>query len=201
MLKVKRCLLKIEKIVSFASTTNLSRGLLVVVLSLWGLDLAQAQRKALPTIKQVPTSAKTFTYDVSGSSGVTNGNSYSEINLGLNWYLTEWLNWRNAIFSRFGSNIKTINGLDSSILAGIQAFNDDRSLGFQAYVGPGVRVASDKNTAATADAGVVFTLAGLRLGVGAKALRYLENRIDKTGGSLPKDETLYYVVLAGGGGF
>lgn len=164
-------------------------------------DAVWAQRKSLPTIKNVPQSSKQFTYDLSASSGTTNGNNYSEVNLGLNWYLTEWLNWRNSIFSRFGSNIKSVSGLDSSILAGTQVFSDDRMFGVQAYIGPGVRLASEKNTAATADAGVIFTLAGLKLGVGAKALQYFETREDSSGGSLPKSESQYYIVLAGGGGF
>lgn len=197
MIKVKNSLLKSIFNVRIARSMTLVfvGGLLLSPDAVW------AQRKSLPTIKSVPQNSKQFTYDLSASSGTTNGNNYSEVNLGLNWYLTEWLNWRNSIFSRFGSNIKSVSGLDSSILAGTQVFSDDRMFGVQAYIGPGVRLASEKNTAATADAGVIFTLAGLRLGVGAKALQYFETRQDSSGGNLPKSESQYYIVLAGGGGF
>lgn len=188
MSKVKRSLRKLSYYVSFA---------LIVLAS----EPSQAQKKSLPAMRSLPKSTKSFSYDVSGSSGVNNGSTYSEINLGLNWFLTDWLNWRNSIFSRFGSTIKSVQGLDSSVLASWDAFSEDKTLGFQAYIGPGVRVASDSNNAATADAGVILTLAGIKLGVGAKALQYFSTRSDSLGNTLGKNETQYYIVLAGGGGF
>lgn len=162
---------------------------------------AWAQRKSLPTIPKVTTSKKTFTYDVSASTGTNNGKSYSEINLGLNAYLADWINWRNAIFSRQGAGIKTVQGLDSSLLLGWQVFNQERDLGFQAYIGPGLRFATDKNNAAIADAGVILTLGGIKLGAGAKALSYFEKREDLSGDQLKPSEIQYYFVVSGGGGF
>ena len=160
-----------------------------------------AGARSMPSMQMIPSTHPTFTYDVSASSGTENSKTYSELKLGLNWYLTDWLNWRNAIFTRFGSNIKSTNGLDSSLLASYEIINDTRTLGVQAYVGPGVRIASEDNNAATATAGVIFTLGQIRVGGGAQYLSYFKTRKDTVGADLPKDETQYFVVLAGGGSF
>lgn len=160
-----------------------------------------AWARSMPAIKTLPSSHPTFSYDVSASSGSENNNTYSELKLGLNWYLTDWLNWRNAIFTRFGSKIKSSNGLDSSLLATYEAKNEADTLGVQAFVGPGVRLASEDNNAATATAGVIFTLAQIRVGGGAQYLSYFKTRQDTDGIDLPKDETQYFVVLSGGGSF
>ena len=186
MKNVKRCLQCATVVVSFAA--------LFIAEPTW------AQKKSLPTIPKVSTSKKTFTYDVSASTGTNNGKTYTELNLGLNAYLADWINWRNALFSRQGAGIKTVQGLDSSLLLGWQVFNQDRDLGFQAYVGPGLRLASDKNNAATADAGVIVTLGGIKLGAGAKALSYFEKREDLSGDKLKSSELQYYFVISGGGG-
>jgi hypothetical protein len=157
--------------------------------------------RSMPAIRTLPTSHPTFTYDVSASSGTENNNSYTEFKLGLNWYLTDWLNWRNAIFTRNGTNVKSTSGLDSSLLATYELTNEDKTLGVQAFVGPGVRLASEDNNAGTATAGVIFTLGGIRIGGGAQHLAYFKTRQDASGADLPKSETQYFVVLAGGGSF
>lgn len=158
-----------------------------------------AMARSMPSMRSIPDSHPTFTYDVSASSGTENNNTYSEVKLNLNWYLTDWLNWRNGVFSRFGSNVQSVSGLDSSLLAAYEVQNESRTLGFQAFVGPGVRLASANNSAATAEAGVIFTLGGIRIGGGAKYLSYFKTREDQNNIALPKDETQYFIVLAGGG--
>lgn len=160
-----------------------------------------AMARSMPSMRTLPDSHPTFSYDVSASSGTENSNTYSEIKLGLNWYLTDWLNWRNAIFTRFGSNVKSTNGLDSSLLATYEVNNEERTLGVQAFIGPGVRLASEDNNAATATAGVIFTLGGIKLGGGVQYLSYIKTRQDTEGVDLPKSETQYFVVLSGGGSF
>lgn len=157
--------------------------------------------RSMPEMRTLPKTHPTFSYDLSASSGSENDKTYSEVKLGLNWFLSDWLNWRNAVLSRFGSNIQSVNGLDSSLLATFDAQNDTDTLGVQAFVGPGVRLASADNTAATATAGVIFTLGGLRLGGGAQYLSYFKTRQDTEGLALPKNETQYFIVLAGGGSF
>jgi hypothetical protein len=160
-----------------------------------------AAARSMPAMRTIPDTHPNFTYDVSASTGTENGNSYSELKLNLNWYLTDWLNWRNGIFTRFGSNVQSVNGLDSSLLASYDLKNDSGTLGFQAFAGPGVRIASADNNAATAEAGVIFTLGGIRIGGGAKYLSYFKTREDQNNVALPKDETQFFIVLAGGGSF
>lgn len=142
-----------------------------------------------------------MTYDLTGSSGTRDGSSYSEVHLGLNWYLNEWFNWRNSLFTQFGSEIKTVNGLDSEALFNWESYTSNRSFGVELYAGPGVRLASEKSNAAFGKAGVTFTLAGLRLGGGVQALHYLEERTDKNENRLNKDEVQYFITLSGGGNF
>ncbi len=154
-----------------------------------------------PNIRKFPDTHPTFIYDISASRGIENSNTYSELKLNLNWYLTDWLNWKNGIFTRFGSNIQGVSGLDSAVLAIFDASTEDKSLGFQAFAGPGLRFASADNNAATAEAGIILKLGGISLGGGAKYLSYFKTREDLMGIGLPKDETQYFIVLSGGGSF
>ncbi|NUN06926.1 MAG: hypothetical protein HUU57_14335 [Bdellovibrio sp.] len=141
------------------------------------------------------------TYDLTGSSGTRDGESFSEIHLGLNWYLSDWLNWRNSVFTQFGTKIKEVYGLDSEALFSWEAYTSARDLGIELFAGPGVRMASEKSNAAFGKAGVTFAVAGLRLGGGVQALHYLEERQDKDGRTLPKDEVQTFITLSGGGSF
>lgn len=165
------------------------------------LSMGSAWGRTMPSMRSLPSTHSTFTYDVSASTGSENEASYSELKLNLNWYLTDWLNWRNGIFTRFGSNVESISGLDSSLLAVYEANSEGGGLGMRAFVGPGVRVASKDHSAATAEAGVIFRLGGLQLGGGAKYLSYFKAREDLNQQALPKSETQYFIVLAGGGSF
>lgn len=160
---------------------------------------SQAAARSMPSMRSIPDSHPTFTYDMNLSSGTENNKTYSEVKVNLNWYLTDWLNWRNGVFTRFGSDVQSVSGLDSSLLAAYDVKNDSGTLGFQAFAGPGVRVASADNSAATAEAGVIFTLGGIKIGGGAKYLSYFKTREDQNNIALPKDETQYFIVLAGGG--
>lgn len=140
-----------------------------------------------------------LTYDLSGGVGSYDGHSYSEIHLGLNWPVYDWLNWRNALFTQFGSTINTVYGLDSSLLFRSDFYNQNRTAGVEFYAGPGVRVASENSNAVFAQGGITFALAGLRLGVGVQALNYFADRKDKEDATLPKGELHYFITLSGGG--
>lgn len=157
-------------------------------------EAAFAQRRS----KSSPASGGSrITYDLSGGSGSYNGEAYSEITLGLNWYIYDWFNWRNAVFSRSGAG-ESVAGLDSSARLQSSIKNDDGSFGVDGFVGPGVRLASKDNHAVFGEAGLVFTLGGLRLGAGVKALTYIANR-EIAGVALPKNDTQVFLILAGGG--
>lgn len=142
-----------------------------------------------------------FTYDLSGSSGTRDGASYSEVHLGLNWFMTDWFNWRNSIFTQFGTNIKSVSGLDSEALLKFDAYTQSRALGVEFYAGPGVRMASEQSNAVFGKAGVTLALGGLRIGGGVQALHYLEDRVDSNNNMLNKDEVQTFITLSGGGSF
>lgn len=172
------------------------RGLVLVSLLMAFTTSAAAQGRRART--QVQEDSLGISYDISASVGNQDGASYTEINLGLNWALTESFTWRNSLFSRQGSAIEAVQGLDSSMRYQFSAKSDTGRTGFDAFIGPGVRVASRQHNAAFGEAGVVFTLGGLRLGGGVKALSYFTDR-DNGLGPLPKSETQYFLILAGGG--
>jgi hypothetical protein len=142
-----------------------------------------------------------FTYDISGSQSRVDGRSFQEINLGLNWYLQDWLVWRNAAFQRQGDTIDTVYGLDSSLRLQEEWLTDNRVFGVRAFAGPGVRLASSDSNAEFAEAGIGFKLGGVTLGVGAKALHYFQTRKDNNDVTLPKDENQIFLTIAGGGFF
>lgn len=139
-------------------------------------------------------------FDVSGSTGNYNGQTYSEVQVGLNLNFTDWLTWRNAAFKRFsGTGSQDVTGLDSSIRLNINTPFDGG--GFRFFLGPGYRWAdpSDKN-AAFAEGGVNFQVGRFSLGAGAKYLRYDKAQFDSAGTELKRDDVSYFVTLAGGAG-
>ncbi|UXR64566.1 hypothetical protein EZJ49_15965 [Bdellovibrio bacteriovorus] len=142
-----------------------------------------------------------FSYDLSGASGSRDGESFTEIHLGLNYFVTDWLNWRNSVFTQFGTDINTVYGLDTAGLFNYELYNSNRTLGIEFFAGPGLRFASENSNAAFGKAGVTFGLGGLRIGAGVQQFHYFEDRKDKNDNTLNKDETQYFITLSGGGSF
>jgi hypothetical protein len=153
---------------------------------------------ALPTFA---AERPALSYDVGGATGSYNGDSYSEIHLGLNWFAQDWMNWRNSLFTQFGSTINTVYGLDSALLFEYSAYTQGRGAGVELFAGPGLRFATEKSNAVFGQAGVIFNLGGLHIGGGVQQLHYTDDRTDKNNYSLPKDETQYFIILSGGGVF
>lgn len=162
-----------------------------------------AQKKYPYSFPKTPTSVSTddskVTYDLSASFGEQNGNQYQEINLGLNWIMNSFLNWRNSLFTRMGQNVDSVSGLDSSLRLQLTSLTDDNSFGFHAFAGPGVRVATQNWNAAFGEAGLIFKLGGIQLGAGIKSIQYFESRTDKNKSPLPKNEQQVFIILSGGG--
>lgn len=150
-------------------------------------------------VSAAPSGRSLISYDISGGSGTRDGETYSEIHLGLNWFVKDWLNWRNSLFTQFGSQVKTVYGLDSAALLSWDAYTQSRAAGVEFYIGPGVRVASEKSNAVFGKTGLTFALGGLRIGGGVQALHYVEDRTDKNENVLGKDEVQYFITLSGGG--
>lgn len=142
--------------------------------------------------------ASQWTYDLSASTGSQNDVTYTEINLGLNWRMQDWLVWRNALFSRQSTGASQVMGLDSSMRLTGDMQADNGAWGVNAFVGPGVRAGTQKHSAVFGEAGLVFRLGGLRIGAGAKSLKYFEDR-ELNNVRIPKDETQYFLILGGGG--
>lgn len=162
-----------------------------------------AQKKYPYTFPTTPTSVSTndskITYDISASLGEQNGKQYQEVNLGINWVMNSFLNWRNALFTRMGNEVTSVSGLDSSLRLQLTSINDDNTFGIHAFLGPGVRVATENYNAAFGEAGLIFKLGGIQVGAGLKSLQYFEGRTDKNKDPLPKNENQVFIILSGGG--
>lgn len=141
-----------------------------------------------------------FDLDISGSTGSYNGQSYSEIHLGLNMNFTDWLTWRNAAFKRFGSAAgQDVTGLDSGLRLTVHAPFDNGGIKF--FAGPGYRWADpSQNNAAFGEAGLNVQLGRFSVGGGAKYLRYDRPRTDSAGNALKRDDISYFITLSGGAG-
>ena len=161
---------------------------LVLPLSAW------AQRRA--SSGTANSGGSRLTYDLGASTGSYGGASYSEINLGLNWYFADWMSWRNAVFTRQGTGQNT-SGLDTSLR--FEYNNAGENFGVKAFAGPGYRFASKSLSAAFAEAGLVFKLGGISIGAGAKTMVYTSPGEDSVGTTLPKQDTSYFLILGGGG--
>jgi len=175
----------------------------IILVSLFVVGAATAQKKYPYTFPTTPTSVSTkdskITYDISASLGEQNGKQYQEINLGINWVMNSFLNWRNALFTRMGNEVTSVSGLDSSLRLQLTSINDDNTFGIHAFLGPGVRVATENYNAAFGEAGLIFKLGGIQVGAGLKSLQYFEGRTDKNKDPLPKNENQVFIILSGGG--
>lgn len=165
----------------------------------WLISLVGAGLLSFPSFGSAASSGSRLSYDLGASAGSYNGSSYTELTLGLNWYAQDWLNWRNSIFTRQGSNLDSVQGLDSALLFQTSARTEGGGLGFDAFAGPGLRFATHSNNAIFGEAGLIFKLGGIRIGGGVKALNYSSDREDRSGDTLPKNDLQYFLILAGGG--
>ncbi len=158
---------------------------------------AQARRVR----KSVDNEKPTFTYDIGASSGTYNGVSYSEINLGLNWHLNEYLVWRNSGFHRFGTRITSASGLDTSARFVFNTDGSESGLGLGIFAGPGYRISNKENSGVFGEAGVTVKAGGLNVGVGVKSISYNSPGENSDGTSRTKTDTTVFIILAGGGAF
>lgn len=153
-------------------------------------------------LRSVPESGRGsyWTYDLGASTGSYNGNNYTELNLGLNWIFSDLVTWRNSIFSRFGSNMNTAGGLDTSARLTLSTMGDS-GLGVHFFAGPGYRFSNSENSAVFGEAGLTIQVAGLSVGAGYKALYYGNPGKNADGTDKPKSDTNIFLILAGGGVF
>lgn len=142
-----------------------------------------------------------FTYDIGASTGSSGGRTYSELNLGLNYWFTPALAWRNSIFGRQVEDNDatpdidekdTIYGLDTSI-RGRHYFEFSESTGMTIFVGPGYRFQNKGENVPIGEGGLLFRLGSLSVGGSVKALLY--ELVDPN----RKTEVQYSIILSGGG--
>lgn len=172
-----------------------------MILSLFFIQPALAERKIYKKADRPAESHLRFTYDLGASMGTYNGYSYSEVTLGLNYYLNSFIIWRNALFSRFGSNANSAAGLDTSIRFQFNSFSEVGDYGLTLFVGPGFRLSSEKYTGYFGEGGLVLKLQGLHIGGGVKSMIYTNPGRDANGAVLPTTDTIIFLILGGGGAF
>lgn len=170
-----------------------------------GADSAWAQKRTYRQPARMESSQEgsdsKFTWDIGGSTGSYNGLSYTEINLGLNWSFSDYLVWRNALFSRVRQGSETVNGLDSSLRLQYTLASEDGGVALSLFGGPGYRVATRDASAAFVEAGAEGKLGGLRVGASAKMIFLPNPGTDVNGDSLPKQDIVYTITLSGNGAF
>lgn len=135
-----------------------------------------------------------FSFDVGYSLGSSNGESYSEFNLGVNYAVNEFMAWRNSAFHRSFSNdqIDSRYGLDTS-LQFTQALQIDEQNQFKLFGGPGWRFISEGKQPPFADAGIELSLYPIRFRAGAKVI------LNKVVDSAIDNETQYFISFSGSG--
>lgn len=176
---------------------------ILLFLSIVFVTVAEAQKAPpknyRPPKVAAPSKETSLRYDISAASGRYNDANYTEINVGLNWQLSDWWIWRNAAFHRFGTGVESLTGLDTSLRVGNSFATDGGGLGMDFFVGPGYRFATANANALFGEAGVGFKLGGIYLGVGAKSLYYVQTRTDSSGSEISRTDNQVFLIIAGGG--
>lgn len=133
-------------------------------------------------------------FDIGAGSGTTGKDSvsYSEIDFGINYFLYNHLDWRNALFARFPTTGSTGYGLDTSgrFIGRVDLFN---SLGITGYAGPGFRFQTKDLSAPLLEAGVIFHFPALSAGLGYKSI--LNSWVQT---NAPNDNQLLLILGVGG---
>ncbi len=149
---------------------------------------------------QEKTEKPRYTFDISGSAGNYNGQAYSEVQLGVNWHLTDELAWRNAAFRRtISGSSQDLSGVDSSLRYTLT--NEFTGGAVRFFAGPGYRWASEsRKNALFADAGAGIQVGRVNLGGGVKYLRYDTTQLDPAGAETKRDDVSYFITVGGGFG-
>ncbi len=171
--------------------------LLLIFLTALSVDLSAFAQKTNRTLGE--REKPLVDIDIGGASGNYNGQSYSEVNLGVNLNFTDWLTLRNSAFKRFGTKDNDITGLDSTLRLILTEKFDSAT--FRLFGGAGYRFAdpSEKN-ALIGEGGLGFNFGRLGLGAGAKYLKYDKLQYDFTGKPTKGDDINFFFVVSAGAG-
>lgn len=141
--------------------------------------------------KNKPRPFRKLTFDLGFSAGQSNSTSYTEMNLGINYYFYRWLALRGSFFGRFIEGADNINGLDVST-RGIWAAGLGNQFAMTTFAGPGFRVLSDEGVFPFLEGGLILRFFGMTLGGGVKSVF-----INDSNGQ--REDRQYFLVLSGGG--
>jgi hypothetical protein len=164
--------------------------MLLLFLSLFAFSAQAARLSSAPP---------RLSYDLGISSGTYDDKGYSEIQLGLNWAVLEHIIWRNSLFTRFGSGLKSTGGLDTSARYVYNTPRDEQGFGLGFFAGPGYRISDTENSGVFGEAGLTLKMAGFATGVGVKAISYNSPGTDSAGRTLPRTDTVTFLILSVGG--
>jgi hypothetical protein len=128
------------------------------------------------------------------SSGSSGQQSYTEINLGIGYFFTRWLEFHNAAFASLSrvtsTGTRNVYGLDSS-LRGVVNTNLGGIAHIHAFAGPGYRLSESDFSTPFAEAGLITSIAGFSLGGGVRTLLYSMKN------SSYSNENQYFIILSG----
>ena len=139
--------------------------------------------------------------DLSGSAGNYNGQTYTEMHVGVNFNLSENFIWRNTAFKRFNTTgTQDVTGFDSGLRYNINSPFEGGNIKF--FAGPGYRWAQPANkNALFAEAGAGIALGPLNLTAGAKYLRYDQPQFDSAGTEIKREDLNYFMGVSAGTSF
>lgn len=120
--------------------------------------------------------------------GAYDERTYTEITLGQNWFFSKQWNWRNAAFVRFGDDINSLGGLDSTLRfhEWLRLFFDPKNL--NSYVGAGLRGATQNHSGGILETGLGIPVGKFYFGIGFKFVGSFSERKDKYGVKLPSSD-------------
>jgi hypothetical protein len=162
------------------------------------MEVAQNTPAAETPTEQEDSGPSEFrlTWDLGAAGGSYRGETYNEIDLGVNAHFNKWFIWRNAGFMRFVQP-KNYYGLDSSARF-VYEPTFIPGFGVTLYGGPGYRILFSGvdgagNSAPLAEAGLTLHIGSFHLGGGIKTV--FQSFADKNVG----DDTQFFITISGGG--
>jgi hypothetical protein len=135
-------------------------------------------------------SSSQLSYDIGLVSGRVGNQNYTEAHFGLNYWLMDWLNWRNSVFGRFAN--ETAFGLDTTARYQ-QNIPLTSATSLTMFAGGGYRFVSAGRSAPLIEAGIMANLGAVSIGVTARSIL---NSVSNSGST---NDTQYMLVLSGGG--
>jgi len=140
-----------------------------------------------------PAEPPTVTYDIGGSSGSSNGSTtYTEVQLGVNYFILPWLKWRNAPFYRIRSTLPAAYGLDSSLIGTTSLpLTEGASANFG--LGGGYRLINTGKSAPFAEGSAGISVGGVRI---QGSVKRVFNSVARKGA---REDTIYSITFGGGG--